>query len=74
MREILGIKVYNVKEVRQPAELSTNTIHHINKGILPARKIAGYHVTEDNLKEYIQGERFTDPVTGQSLTKLNNGS
>jgi len=67
MREILGIKVYSVKEVAALLELSTNTIHtYINKGILPARKIAGvYHVTEDNLKEYIQGERFTDPVTGQ---------
>ena len=67
MREILGIKVYSVKEAAALLELSTNTIQsYIKKGILPARKIAGvYHVTEDNLKEYIQGDRFTDPVTGQ---------
>lgn len=67
MREILGIKVYTTKEAAALLELSTNTIHtYIKNGTLPARKIAGvYHITEDNLKEYIRGERFTDPVTGQ---------
>lgn len=71
MREILGIKVYTVKEVAELLSLSTTTIHtYIKRGILPARKIAGvYHVTEENLKEYIQGERFTDPVTREKANK-----
>lgn len=67
MREILGIKVYTIKEAAALLELTTTTLHtYIKAGKLPARKIAGvYHISEDNLKEYIQGQRFTDPVTGK---------
>lgn len=67
MREILGLTVYTVKETAEMLGTTTTTIHnYIKRGQLPARKIAGvYHITADNIKQYVKGHPFTDPVTGE---------
>ena len=68
MRVILGITTYTVQEVADMLGLSSMTIYtYIRDGRLPARKIAGaYHITEDNLKEYIKGTRYTDATAGKN--------
>lgn len=68
-REILGITIYPIREVAEMLKVTPTTIQgYIKKGILPARKVGGaYHVTEDNLKEFISGSNFTDPVTHEKI-------
>jgi len=63
MREILGVKVYTVEETAEMLGLSKATIfNYIAANKMPARRISGvYHITEENIKQYIQGASFTDP-------------
>jgi excisionase family DNA binding protein len=75
-RQILGITIYPVKEIAEMLKITTTTIHnYIKQGILPARKVGGaYYVTEDNLKEFISGQNFTDPVTSEKIKDIKTGN
>ncbi len=71
-RQILGITIYPVRDIAEMLNITTTTIHsYIRQGILPARKVGGaYYVTEENLKEFISGSNFTDPVTKEKITDI----
>lgn len=56
---VSGVKLYNVREVAEMLESTEATIRlYFRNGNLKGRKINGkWHVTEDNLKQYINGEQ-----------------
>ena len=58
MEEILGIKTYKVKEAAEILKVSPRTIQqYIMDKKIPAQKIGGkWHITEDNLKAFIEGK------------------
>lgn len=55
---VSGVKLYNVKEVAEMLESTEATIRvYFRDGTLKGRKITGkWYVTEENLKQYIDGE------------------
>lgn len=55
MKNILGINVYDVKEVAELLGVTTTTIHaYIKNKTLDARKLGGkWYVTEETIKKYI---------------------
>jgi excisionase family DNA binding protein len=71
-RQILGITIYPLKEIAAMLNVTTMTMHnYIKQGKLPARKVGGaYYITEENLKEFISGSNFTDPVTKEKITDI----
>jgi len=56
---VSGVKLYNVREVAEMLESTEATIRlYFRNGNFKGRKINGkWHVTEDNLKQYINGEQ-----------------
>ncbi|MDD3818381.1 MAG: helix-turn-helix domain-containing protein [Bacteroidales bacterium] len=54
---VSGVKLYNVREVAEMLKSTEATIRvYFRDGTLKGRKISGkWHVTEDNLKQYISG-------------------
>ena len=58
---VSGVKLYNVREVAEMLKSTEATIRvYFRDGTLKGRKISGkWHVTEDNLKQYISGPYST---------------
>lgn len=63
MKTVLGVPCYNIREAAEMLDINTVTLQaYIKKGTIPARKLGGrWHITEDNIKEYVKGIPFTDP-------------
>ncbi|MDR2204345.1 MAG: helix-turn-helix domain-containing protein [Nitrososphaerota archaeon] len=59
MKTVLGVNLYNVKEVAEMFGVSKTTIHnYIKYGKIDAQKIGGsLYLTEGNIKGFIEGKR-----------------
>ena len=62
-REMLGLKMYSVKEISEITKVTVRTItNYIKDKRLQAQKIGGvWYVSEENLKRFLEGE-----TTGKS--------
>jgi excisionase family DNA binding protein len=58
MKELLGIKTYNVKEISSILHVSEPTVRrYVHLGVLRAQRIGGrLSFTEDNLREFVNGQ------------------
>lgn len=59
MKTILGVNLYNLKEVAEMLSVTTTTIHnYIKSDSLDARKIGGrWYVAEETIKLFVSGSK-----------------
>ena len=57
MKSILGVSLYDIKEVAELLSVTTTTIHnYIKSGSLDARKIGGrWFISEETIKLFVSG-------------------
>jgi len=57
MKTVLGVNLYDLKEVAELLSVTTTTIHnYIKAGSLDARKIGGrWYVAEETIKQFVSG-------------------
>ena len=57
MKSVLGVNLYDLKEVAELLSVTTTTIHnYIKSGSLDARKIGGrWYVAEETIKSFVSG-------------------
>jgi excisionase family DNA binding protein len=72
LKIVLGITIYNVKELSEMLGVSITTIHsYIKNGTLDARKFGGcWHITEETIKTFIGG---TNAHKGGDNIERTNG-
>ena len=57
MKTILGVNLYDIREVAELLSVTTTTIHnYIKSGSLDARKIGGrWYIAEETIKLFVSG-------------------
>ena len=57
MKEVLGVKLYDINEVADILSVTTTSIHnYIKRGSLAAQKIGGrWFISEENIKIFVSG-------------------
>lgn len=57
MKTVLGVNLYDLKEVAELLSVTTTTIHnYIKAGSLDARKIGGrWYIAEETIKLFVSG-------------------
>jgi len=57
MKEVLGVKLYDINEVAGILSVTTTSIHnYIKKGLLAGQKIGGrWFISEENIKIFVSG-------------------
>jgi len=57
MKIILGVTLYDIKEVADMLSVTTTSIHnYIRKGLLIGQKIGGrWYISEENVKTFVNG-------------------
>jgi len=58
MKSVLGVNLYDIKEVSNMLSVTTTSVHnYIRKGLLIGQKIGGrWFVSEENVKSFVNGE------------------
>ena len=57
MKTVLGVNLYDIKEVAEMLSVTTTSVHnYIRKGLLVAQKIGGrWFVSDENVKTFVNG-------------------